>query len=159
MPTIANLSRRLIGSAIFTGLLMGGVATAAFGQATPEAIGKATGMKIEIVLEGAALFAALEDNAAARDLLALLPLAMTLEDYAATEKIAYLPRKLTTQGSPDGYHPRAGDVAYYAPWGNIAVFYKDGRYSPGLVKLGTISGGQDILAKVTSVKATIATAR
>lgn len=59
-------------------------------------------------------------------------------DRVSTEKIFYLSRKLTTQGTPEGYEPRAGDIAYYAPWGNIAIFHEDFRYSPGLVKLGTI---------------------
>jgi hypothetical protein len=34
--------------------------------------------------------------------------------------------------------PAAGDIAYYAPWGNLAIFSKDFGYSRGLVKLGTI---------------------
>ncbi|TAJ83308.1 cyclophilin-like fold protein [Reyranella sp.] len=115
-------------------------------------------MKIEIALDGATIVATLEGNPTARDFLNLLPLSVTLEDYAATEKIFHLPRKLTIQGAPDGYEPRAGDIAYYAPWGNIAIFYKDFRYSPGLVKLGVISTGRDVLTRSASMNATIALA-
>jgi hypothetical protein len=50
---------------------------------------------------------------------------VTLEDYAATEKITYLSRKLSTANSPAGSQPSSGDIAYYAPWGNLAFFYKD----------------------------------
>jgi hypothetical protein len=32
----------------------------------------------------------------------ILPLTLTLEDYPLTEQIAYPPRKLSTQGAPDG---------------------------------------------------------
>jgi hypothetical protein len=31
-----------------------------------------------------------------------------------------------------------GDITYYAPWGNLAIFYRDFGYSPGLVRLGHI---------------------
>lgn len=113
-------------------------------------------VKIGIALEGATVAATLDGNPAARDFLSLLPLSVVLEDYAATEKIFRLPRKLTTQGLPDGYEPRAGDIAYYAPWGNIAIFYKDFRYSPGLVKLGVIDTGLDALTRGASMKATVA---
>lgn len=113
-------------------------------------------VKIGIALEGTTIAATLDGNPAARDFLSLLPLSVVLEDYAATEKIFYLPRKLTTSGLPDGYEPRAGDIAYYAPWGNIAIFYKDFRYSPGLVKLGVIDTGLEALARGAPMKATVA---
>jgi hypothetical protein len=80
-------------------------------------------MKIRITVNDRVLTATLDDTAAARDFATQLPLAMTLEDYASTEKIAYLPRKLNTAGAPGGMTPAAGDIAYYAPWGNLAVFY------------------------------------
>ena len=38
-----------------------------------------------------------------------------------------------------------GDLAYYAPWGNLAIYYKDFRHSPGLIKLGTLDGGLEAL--------------
>jgi hypothetical protein len=85
--------------------------------------------------------ASLSDNATARDWVALLPLTLTFEDYAATEKIAYPPRKLTTAGAPAGFDPSAGDITYYAPWGNLAIFHKDFGYSKGLVHLGRIDSG------------------
>ena len=82
----------------------------------------------------------LEDMATARDFVSLLPLELELEDYASTEKIAFLPRRLTLEGAPAGITPRAGDVCYYVPWGNVTLFYRDFDYSPGLVKLGTLDG-------------------
>ncbi len=45
----------------------------------------------------------------------MLPLTLPFEDYAETEKIAYLPGKLTTQTAPEGIDPQVGDIAYYAP--------------------------------------------
>ena len=104
-------------------------------------------VKIRIVAEGAVLTATLDDHPTARALLALLPLQLTLEDYAATEKISDLPKRLPTEGSPPGTEPAAGDLAYYAPWGNLAVFHRPFRYSPGLVRLGRIDGDIGVLRR------------
>ena len=71
------------------------------------------------------VFVSLDDNQASRDFLEMLPLTLTFEDFNSTEKIATLPNELSTEGQPSGYTPEIGDFAYYAPWGNISVFYKD----------------------------------
>lgn len=102
-------------------------------------------MRIRIMIEGAAITAALDDNETARDFVSLLPLMLTLKDYAATEKISDLPKKLSTDDAPPGYEPSAGDIAYYAPWGNLALFHKKFDYSAGLVRLGTIESGVEVL--------------
>ena len=100
-----------------------------------------TTMKIRIDVDGATVMATLDNNSqAAKDFIALLPLTLTLNDYNATEKVSDLPRRLSTKGAPPGFDPSVGDIAYYAPWGNLAIFYKDFGYSSGLVKLGTIRG-------------------
>ena len=111
-------------------------------------------MQIKIEVEGDTFTATLEDSEAARDFASLLPLSLTLEDYAATEKVSDLPRRLSTQGAPAGVTPKTGDLAYYAPWGNLAIFHKDFRYSKGLVKLGTLDSGVEVLRRTGSLKAT-----
>lgn len=97
--------------------------------------------KIQIELDGAVLFASLDDNPTVRDFIARLPLTLELKDYASTEKVVFLPDKLTTQNAPPGSTPVVGDISYYAPWGNLAIYYQDFAYSPGLVRLGRISSG------------------
>lgn len=100
---------------------------------------------IRITLGDRFVSASLEDSAATRDFVAQLPLTLDLEDYSATEKIAYLPQKLATHGAPSGIDPEVGDVTYYAPWGNLALFYWDFGYSAGLVRLGRITAGLEHL--------------
>ncbi len=112
-------------------------------------------MKIKFMLNSTPVVAVLEDNVTTRDFLALLPLTVKLEDFAATEKIAYLPSKLSTHGAPSAINPKAGDVTYYAPWGNLALFHKDFRRSPGLVKLGRIVEGFDALKVAGASEITI----
>lgn len=96
------------------------------------------------------VFVKLEDNQASRDFLEMLPLTLTFEDFNSTEKIATLPNELSTEGQPSGYTPGIGDFAYYAPWGNISVFYKDFRYSNSLYKLGTIESGIEIFENINN---------
>lgn len=92
----------------------------------------------------------LVDSPSARDFLSQLPLKLPLRDYAGTEKIADLPRKLTREGAPAAITPVKGDVTFYAPWGNLAIFYKDGHHSPGLIPLGRIEGDLGDLANANS---------
>ena len=112
-------------------------------------------MKIRLTTNGKAVTATLIDNATSRDLRSLLPLTLTLEDYEATEKIAYLPRKLSTADAPPGFDPSVGDIAYYAPWGNLAIFHKDAPYAKGLVQLGRIKSGLEALVARGQLRTTI----
>ena len=112
-------------------------------------------MKIRLTTNGKAITATLIDNPTARDFLSLLPMTVTLEDYASTEKISYLPRKLSSAGARAGSDPSAGDIAYYAPWGNLAIFYKDFGYARGLVPLGRIDSGIEALHVPGTLKVTI----
>ncbi|OPY03386.1 MAG: hypothetical protein A4E61_01129 [Syntrophorhabdus sp. PtaB.Bin184] len=127
-------------------------------SAEPTTPRKST-MKINLKLPDKTLTATLYDTPTARDFASLLPLTLTLEDYAKTEKISDLPRKLTREGAPAGADPSVGDIAYYAPWGNLALYYKDFRYSDGLILLGTLDGGAETLSVPGSVRVTIELAK
>jgi hypothetical protein len=97
-------------------------------------------MKVRIEFNRASMTAALYDNPSARDFASMLPLNLTIDDYSNNEKISYLPRKLTEEGSGPFGEEAPGDLAYYAPWGNLAFFYGSYRYSSGLIRLGRIDG-------------------
>lgn len=99
---------------------------------------------IKIAIGDTSLTATLYDNPTTRDFISLLPLDLTLEDYAGTEKISYLPEKLSTEDAPSGFDPSVGDITYYAPWGNLAIFYKDFVYANGLINLGKIDNGIEV---------------
>ncbi|MEU9323514.1 cyclophilin-like fold protein [Streptomyces canus] len=100
-----------------------------------------TAMNIQVTIDGQPVAATLNDHAVARDLVSLLPLSLDLEDFHRTERIAYPPRRLGVSGAPAPAAPKAGDLAYYAPWGNLALFYRDGdsaSASADLIILGHI---------------------
>lgn len=123
-------------------------------EALNQRDGTVTG--IELVVGGTTVATAiLLDTRTARDFLSLLPLTLTLEDYHNTEKISGLPRPLATQGAPAGIDPEVGDITYYAPWGNLAIFYRDFGYSKGLVRLGHIASGIERLEQNGSFSVTI----
>lgn len=98
-------------------------------------------MQIECAFDAHVFTATLEGNPSARDLVALLPVELTIEDYSTNEKIAYLPRKLTDRGAAPFGSEAVGDLCYYAPWNNLVFYYGRYRYSSGLIRLGRLDGG------------------
>ena len=112
-------------------------------------------MRIRITANDQSFTAVLEDSVTTRDFMSLLPIEVTLDDYSQTEKVADLPRPLSTAGAPDGATPVVGDIAYYAPWGNLAIYYRDFAYSRGLVRLGRIKGDASALGDMGPGKARI----
>lgn len=98
-------------------------------------------MRLRLTFADQDFMAMLEDNPSARDLVSILPLDLTIDDYSTNEKIAYLPRKLTEEGSGRFGGEAAGDLCYYAPWGNLAMFYGSYRWSRGLIRLGRLDHG------------------
>lgn len=124
-------------------------------RATEFSPGRAGNVKIRIILEETELTATLVEGQTTQDFISLLPLTLTLEDYAGTEKVSSLPRRLTTEGTPAGSDPSIGDITYYAPWGNLAIFYRDFGYASGLVILGKLEGSVEVLDVPGSVRVRI----
>lgn len=98
-------------------------------------------MKLKINIGENMATAVLYDNPTSRDFATMLPLTVEMDDYANTEKIFYPSQKLSTEDAPKGFKPSEGDITLYAPWGNIALFYKDFSYSNGVIPLGKITNG------------------
>lgn len=111
-----------------------------------EAMQEETAMQMTITVDGQEISVTLLDNPTARSLWEQLPLTLTFEDYNGTEKIAYPPEELSQEGAPASYDPSAGDVAVYGPWGNISIFYEDFGDSAGLIPIGHIDAGLEILS-------------
>jgi hypothetical protein len=97
-------------------------------------------MKIQFEFDKHIFTATLENSPATLALIKMLPLSLTIEDYSNNEKIAYLPSKLSDDGSRKFSNESPGDLCYYAPWGNLVLYYASYRYSQGLVRLGRLDG-------------------
>jgi hypothetical protein len=139
-PESRSFGRRALLAAALVGAAMPHAAPA---QTAPHNTTdlEGTRMKIRIAFNGRDFTATLDDTPSALDLASMLPLDLTIDDYSTNEKIAYLPRKLTEDGSGPFTNEAPGDLCYYVPWGNLAFFYAGYRYSKGLIRLGRLDGG------------------
>ena len=138
MKKVAALLSTILFCACFTAF-----ADIAYGEKGMN--GNGTETRVRILFNNEEAVVTLFDNPASRDFASLLPLTVTFEEYAGVEKITYLPRKLATQGGITGGRVE-GDFAYYAPWGNLAVFYKGFGGGNSLYLLGRIESGKEKLA-------------
>jgi len=109
-------------------------------------------MKLKVTVGSAILMATFSDNPTTRDFISLLPLTVKLDDYSNTEKIFYPERKLSTQNAPADINAVTGDITYYSPWGNIAIFYKDFGNSRGLIRIAHFDGNIDVLKTSNSIE-------
>ena len=104
-----------------------------------------TAMQINVKANGKTTVFELNDSPAAKDLYAQLPLNIKVENYSDNEKIFYPPEKLKTTDTPQAKGGQAGTLAYYAPWGNVVMFFGSFGSAAGLYELGhTISGSEYI---------------
>lgn len=90
-------------------------------------------------------------NPTSRDFLSLLPLTLDFKDFSSMEKIGYLPRALTTEGST-GQTPSNGDLIYFIPWGNLGFFYnvdrRDASFDNQVIPIGVVESGFDHLPEL-----------
>lgn len=91
--------------------------------------------------------ARLHSNPTARDLVDQLPLTLTFRDFNRLEKIAALPRVLSTKDAPAGADPDIGDIGYYAPSGDLVFYYGDVGYFSGIVRIGHIDSDVESIGK------------
>ena len=94
-----------------------------------------TAMQISVKANGKATVFELNNSPAAKDLYAQLPLSIKVENYSDNEKIFYPPKKLNITDTPQA-DAQAGTLAYYAPWGDVVMFYGKFGSAAGLYELG-----------------------
>ena len=104
-------------------------------------------VRVKLTFNNEEVIVKMYDNPTSREFLKNLPLTLTFEDYVGKEKISFLSKRLTVEDAPSG---DAGDFAYYAPWGNLAIFYKGfGNAEGGLYVLGQIESGKEKLEDIS----------
>jgi hypothetical protein len=93
--------------------------------------------------------ATLQDSAPARDVAAMLPMTIRMHDLFGREKPGRLPRQLSIEGARREFDYQVGELTYWAPSNEIAIFYADDGQAipqPGLVRLGTVATGLEVIA-------------
>ena len=72
-------------------------------------------MNIQITIDDQTFAATLQDSAAARDLVAQLPVTVEMTDHGGVEKTGPLPAPLSLEGQPEGADPDVGDLGLLRP--------------------------------------------
>lgn len=106
-------------------------------------------MKISVESNGNTTIYELNDSGASKDLVTQLPLEIAVENYSHDEKIYYPPNKLSTSNTPLASNAIAGTLAYYAPWGDVVMFYKDFGSASGLYELGNVLSGKEYIKNMS----------
>ncbi len=105
--------------------------------------------RIKLTFNNKEVFVRMYDNPASKDFLAQLPLTVTFEDYIGKEKVSILQKRLSIDDVQAGDLSKKGDFAYYAPWGNVAIFYKGLEDATNdLIILGQIESGKENVENV-----------
>lgn len=111
-------------------------------------------MNIKMTIAGQIIKATTEDSHSARDFCHAPPDAVPRGLRRHREDCLSAPQ-IDHTGRPKGIDPNVGDLTYYAPWGNLAIFYRDFGYSTGLIKLGRIESGLSHLTITSAASITI----
>ena len=109
---------------------------------------KGESMQIYIESQDIKIVYKLNDSDAASSLLNLLPLELKVEDYADMEKIFYPPKGLSITNTPLS-KAKKYELAYYAPWKDVVMFYKDFTPASGLYSLGQCVNGCEYIHKLS----------
>lgn len=119
----------------------------------PNAFKKEAAMRINVTANGNTIVFQLNDSQAAKDLCGQLPLRIAVENYGNNEKIFYPPKKLGTANTPLVKAAQVGTLAYYAPWGDVVLFYDSFGSAAGLYELGhAVQGAEHIKALSGSIQ-------
>ena len=124
-------------------------------------LGGSQNMKGSIKVSGKTVTATLMDNPTARDFASLLPLNMSMNDLFGREKFGHLQKALSGKGPRTNTYV-VGDIAYWSPAHDLAIYYHhDGESipSPGVIPIARISSGTEVFNVPGSVNVTIEIAK
>ncbi len=104
-------------------------------------------MRISVKSEEYEIIYELNDSKAARELYAQLPLTTEVEPFSNNEMTFY-PEKLDVADAPfsDG---EPGSLSYYAPWGDVVMFYAPCAPNSSLYELGKAIVGAEYIENLS----------
>ena len=151
--TVAVLSRSVIPAILFTATLVGACSAEERTAHSPPALEMPveldartrptmTRRRIAISSDLGRITAELDDNAASKALVGMLPLTIQMRDHLRQEKTGSLPSPLPEQQRQTEFS--AGTLGL---WGSddFVLYYRDGRVPrPGIVVLGRVTGDVSI---------------
>ena len=103
-------------------------------------------MKIKISNNEYTITYLLNESLASQSLYQQLPLDIQVENYGDNEKIFYPPIPLDTTNTPLLINGQVGTLGYFAPWGDVVMYYGECEAYSGLYILGeSIEGSEQIV--------------
>jgi hypothetical protein len=109
--------------------------------------------RISIASDWGSVTATLEENAATRTLVGMLPLTIDMRDLLSQEKIGRLPSAL-----PSAKHQQSYSAGTLGLWNaqDFVIYYRAGELGPpGIVPLGQVTGDASIFDRPGSLTVTI----
>lgn len=97
--------------------------------------------------EGNSILFQLNATRAAESFYNQLPLSVWVDNYSNNEKIFFPPKKLDISNTPLAEGP-AVSLAYYEPWGDIAIYYGTCDGASGLYALGKALSGIEYISQM-----------
>ena len=115
---------------------------------TDEINEKEETMQISVKSSDYEIIYELNDSQAAKELYSQLPLTLEVEPFSNNEMTFYPPEKLSVNNTPlsDG---TIGSLSYYAPWGDVVMFYAPCSPNGSLYGLGAAISGVDNISKLS----------
>ena len=107
-------------------------------------------MQISVHANSNSIVFDLNNSHAAKELYNQLPLTITVDNYGNNEKIFYPPKKLDITDTPLA-NAQLGTLAYYAPWGDVVMFYASFGSASGLYELGKAISGSEHIKNLSSM--------
>lgn len=113
-------------------------------------------VKLKITFDNAEIIASIYHNQTSEAFLDSLPLTTVFEDFIKKEKISYLSEKYLIDRKSKSIIPSEGDIMYYVPWGNLAIFYTKGNsINKDLVPIAKIESGFTYLKYIDSASSVL----
>lgn len=84
----------------------------------------------------------LNDSPTSRSFVGMMPFSAEVSNYSTNEKVFDPPAKLSTSDGIQGACP-TGSIAYFSPWGNVAMYYGDAPAYTGLYLMGHAVEGKE----------------
>jgi len=71
------------------------------------------------------------------------------------EKTSKLPSPLSMDDMPEGDDPRPNDIGYYAPTGDLVLYYGKVGYWDGIARIGTLDNNDLITSQTDTFTAIV----
>jgi len=108
-----------------------------------------TTLQISVSTNGNTIIYELNDSQAVKDLYEQLPLTVEAETYANNETMFYPPSALDVSDNALASGGGSGTIAYYAPWGDVVMYYDSFEAASGLHELGKVASGSEYIENMS----------